>query len=517
MSRATTTNSLSVPDALILQSASMPPCPRAGYWVLTSIPAIGSLGGTEDPAYPTDVCENNLPGKGLEEVFWRDYPSAEPGLIQNVCRWPQFSPPNTSVPDGWYYALGTYGNTWPRERSNAPRDMYLKLEYNPADDLRQIPDCLGFVYESCEAQLRNAGFTDIRRVDPSGRDIDFTRPPDAVSRTAPTSGSLVPVNTEIAVYANPPEKQHWASFFQPILRFDTSERWRPLSLGVFFAERNPDGSARHSLCNDLTESLDCVGLIDASQLSDSLYDDTADFIDMQSQGGTADEDDFVTPHGCREPGLQECEQGGVAATYFQRVRSPGGYDVYDYWWYFRFNDVPDAWHDAALLAGDPLMHEGDWEGVSVGVTPGGRTFDYAAFSQHGTWYGYLKEAMQCDSGGAASCSGGLFSQGPDGRRVHAFVADGTHALYPDPCSRIAEFNCHQNGPGVLETGHDGEKWWGGNDDPATPLRGSTRMRRGCGGRGTGGSLERRNPTGEMDRAAPRDLEATASTTESRGT
>ena len=58
-------------------------------------------------------------GSGAEEVFWR----STPGRQRYICRYTQYAPFGTKVPDGWYYGL-----PWRTERNSAPRDVYLKLD-----------------------------------------------------------------------------------------------------------------------------------------------------------------------------------------------------------------------------------------------------------------------------------------------------------------------------------------------------------------------------------------------------
>lgn len=100
-----------------------------------------------------------------------------------------------------------------------------------------------------------------------------------------------------------------------------------------------------------------------------------------------------------------------------------------------------------------------------------RTFDWASFSQHGTWYRYLRENLSCDGEERGSC--GTDTQ-PGGERVTVYVANNSHANYPQKCAEQVEYRCmsHEKLAGfidVYEGGHDGDEAWGNNEDRTGPL------------------------------------------------
>lgn len=65
---------------------------------------------------------------------------------------------------------------------------------------------------------------------------------------------------------------------------------------------------------------------------------------------------------------------------------------------------------------------GDWEGATVAPSKEGNTFDYAAFSQHGTSYAYLRNVLRCEDAPAESLPE-RGSCGPSSTRIDDLVAD----------------------------------------------------------------------------------------------
>lgn len=63
-------------------------------------------------------------------------------------------------------------------------------------------------------------------------------------------------------------------------------------------------------------------------------------------------------------------------------------------------------------------------------------------------------------------------QSPSGQRVHAFIAEGSHAAYPQPCGGDGCWQTEASGETDLypEQDFDGERKWGRNNDPAALLR-----------------------------------------------
>lgn len=133
------------------------------------------------------------------------------------------------------------------------------------------------------------------------------------------------------------------------------------------------------------------------------------------------------------------------------------YTYLDYWLFYRFNDFSLD------------EHEGDWEGVTLGVAHSSSGFDFASFAQHTERSTYLRSSLQCDEGGDGSCG---TDASPAGTRLRVFVASGSHASYPGPCSSgwIPPTVCGQPGTIPAEANHDGEAAWGRSHDE--PLAGA---------------------------------------------
>jgi hypothetical protein len=95
------------------------------------------------------------------------------------------------------------------------------------------------------------------------------------------------------------------------------------------------------------------------------------------------------------------------------------YALIQYWVFFR-NDLWDA--DAAI-GSLRQRHEGDWEAVIVGLSPTGPLF--VAYTHHcgGTWVPWEKAERVAQAAG------------DEGLHPVAWVARGSHALYPDPKPR----------------------------------------------------------------------------------
>lgn len=245
--------------------------------------------------------------------------------------------------------------------------------------------------------------------------------------------------------------QFLAARFRPILRFDEGEKWRPLDVPRFFAERDSVGNPLHILCTVQS----CQGLEDANTLNQ--FPNSAWMIIGRPEGDAGrdpEANDWRSPDpACVQGGLLDCDAGEYSRIYTTTTTRSAGYEYADYWWFYRYNEFPGTG-----------SHEGDWEGMTIApslTVPG--TFDFVAFDQHGRQQTYLRETLTCDAG--TRC-GSDFAQlgGPDGTRVWAYVAGGSHATYPTACSNL----CLQDGTLPLpETDHGGERPWGRNNDPGS--------------------------------------------------
>jgi hypothetical protein len=249
--------------------------------------------------------------------------------------------------------------------------------------------------------------------------------------------------------------------FRPILLFDTSEKWRPLNVDRFAGERDDNDAPIHLVCQAQPPAgPDCQPFGSLDDLA--LHHDSSSYIDVAGDG--TDEASYrTTDPSCLLGDLYDCDSGPASAIYYHAVEEEA-YTYLDYWFLYRYNDVID------LPGTEGLTHEGDWEGVTVVPSLADPdTFDFVSFAQHnGAPYAYLRSNLRCDYGGEFSCGE---ANALSGARVHAYVAQGTHATYAEPCSRDIVIDCTQSNSAIPEGGHDGTREWGNNSgDPALTVR-----------------------------------------------
>jgi hypothetical protein len=157
--------------------------------------------------------------------------------------------------------------------------------------------------------------------------------------------------------------------------------------------------------------------------------------------------------------LRDCDTGPRSSIYYRAPGIYGGYEYIDYWYFYRANYFFEKID----------FHEGDWEGATVAPSLEGDSFDYAAFSQHGTFYSYLRNVLRCEDKPASTLpERGTCSS--TSHRIDDLVANGDHANYTTPCKEELPTSCQQNGPYHAEAGYDGTHRWGrAYDESATSL------------------------------------------------
>ena len=261
------------------------------------------------------------------------------------------------------------------------------------------------------------------------------------------------------------DTQFLALTFEPLLLFDTTEPWPPLSVDAFFAEDD------NHICTAGQSVADCATITSESSLAG--YNATDDFIAGDGDGSNPfsyqDENINSDCETSAVDGLLDCNSGPRSLIYYHVTPySETGYYYIDYWLFYRYNYYP--WFQYYSSVGD---HEGDWESVTIGLstTDSADTFDFASFSQHGQWYSYLRQNLTCDS--TISSPGSCVGSPNVGNRVSDFVASGTHANYPDECSggsTLADA-CWEENNDPPEGSHNGELVWGNNffDDASLSL------------------------------------------------
>jgi hypothetical protein len=226
------------------------------------------------------------------------------------------------------------------------------------------------------------------------------------------------------------EEAALARDFRPILRFDSSEPWRPVSVDALVAESFAGG--RHRFCTDNPEPATdtCTDLTSVAQIQGAppTYIDLFNY-SVGSRGYRAPTL-RACPQRSQPPGLRDCNAGPTSAIYYN-ASLRGDQLFIDYWWFLRFND---------FQAG---THEGDWEGVTVVLGDQPRRVLFVVFDAHGRQYRYRRSLVQFT-----------------GRRPHVFVALGSHGAYPRRCSQRF---CVRTGSSPLpEPRFNGKARWGNN-------------------------------------------------------
>jgi lysophospholipase L1-like esterase len=259
--------------------------------------------------------------------------------------------------------------------------------------------------------------------------------------------------------------------FRPVLFFDHSEPWRPLEVDRFLEER-AGSRAAHDLCvpdgPDGDGEADCGQLESARDLAEQAFASSEAYIDVDA--GREGKHRFAAPDlacngqlaGALLERLLDCDGGEATALYYQVTRS-GKMAYIDYWYFLRFNKTDGF---------GKFDHQADWEGMVVAVDLANpTTFAWAAYAAHeGPPWRYDRRIMRCDGGVLGSCGSDAL---PSGRRPHAYLADGSHATYPVPCSRshteldggrriLKLLACRQNEKRLPERGFDGGAPWAAN-------------------------------------------------------
>lgn len=291
------------------------------------------------------------------------------------------------------------------------------------------------------------------------------------------------------IRAPKPADANLAASFAPLLRFDSSEKWRPLNVATLFGERDAGGLPLHRRCLPY-DSPDAARLLGVSQypttagpddysvpqssggqtvfipvarcprtgsLADAISWRSPDaYVDLQQLGPSTSQGDFSSPDArCHVGILLDCNGNEIAgddkSAIYYYVTETSGYAYVQYWMFYRYNSYSDS-----ISTG---KHEGDWEAVAVAPSLDGTTFDFASFSQHGAWFSYLRANLRCGDQADLSCGTSTVHRG---KRLISYVSNGSHANYPLACQEVvAELSCVR-GTGAPERGYDGAKPWGHN-------------------------------------------------------
>ena len=241
-----------------------------------------------------------------------------------------------------------------------------------------------------------------------------------------------------------------ATSFRPVLAFTGGEHWRPLDIPHFLGES-------HRICRGASACDPAASTIVTTPDDLANYPFPDARIDIE---GRADHpEDYQSPScGSNGTSLYDCDIGPDTSYYYNIARSSGGYTYLDYWFFYRYNEAPDA--SGAL----GYNHEGDWESVSVAPSRDASHVEFASFSEHGKWFSYLASNLTCGANwqGPGSCSA-------TGQRVLSYVARGTHANYAQSCDGIPTL-CWSHASGAPDGPHNGETLYGRNDESSALAR-----------------------------------------------
>jgi hypothetical protein len=320
-----------------------------------------------------------------------------------------------------------------------PRENVAATAVGPMQTLQQAEDRSEQLLAELRARVARDGTPEPPLGDPR------VRAPDPCSGLTPDLG---PRDTQ--------ELDERASFelarrYRPILRFDSREPWRPLSVESLFREER-DGSPSHSLC---TRADACRGLRGAGDLGAAATSQGASTSFVDLAGDALRGVDHRTPAlslcpGGQPPGVLDCDRGGASAIYFRALQANGRVYV-DYWWFLRYNHFARGGASELCRPGAPVEcfdHEGDWEGVTVVTAPGRPDVaQYVSYASHSGAFRYAFEAVE-----------------RQGDRPVVFIANGSHAAYAVPCERRCVQLNRLAGERVPETTADGKRGWGRNED-----------------------------------------------------
>jgi hypothetical protein len=249
------------------------------------------------------------------------------------------------------------------------------------------------------------------------------------------------------------EAQTLASLYRPVLRFDRGERWRPLNIDRLLVESDTDGPV-HRLCDGVeAEELHCPAITDAAQLGGEPSSPTA-YVNFQGTrlgGGEHGAVGLADCPGAQAPVLQDCDHGPASAIYYRAVRANRRTYI-DYWWFLRYNRFAKS--SASELCGSFLTnskncfdHEGDWEGVTaVTAVDDPERLEFVDYAAHEGVFRYALSEVH-----------------HEGQRPVVFVANGSHAAYPEACPRDCSQVAKLLGHALPEDDTDGSQPWGRNE------------------------------------------------------
>ncbi len=258
--------------------------------------------------------------------------------------------------------------------------------------------------------------------------------------------SEVPSNTAASLAAR----------FRPWLLFDTRERWQPLNIDSLLDE------GTHKFCRGAGNT-DCT-VIENHAAFDQLVGQTGELGAHLNLAGSG----VGQYHGSAPcpPPLLDCGTGPTSAIYYHVTESNDRFYI-DYWWFLRFNHFaiskPLCFSQDLQKASVCDEHEGDWEGVTVVTPPNDANHAaYVVYAAHKGSFRYSTTSLQM--------------VGADRTRPVVYLANGSHAAYPIPCTGEACFQPVGLAAGGLfdipDGRYDGGLSWARNPDDQCGLGGT---------------------------------------------
>jgi hypothetical protein len=239
-----------------------------------------------------------------------------------------------------------------------------------------------------------------------------------------------------------------AERYRPWLKFDTLEQWRPLSISHLFEERQ-NGVPAHQFCYR-PPTKPCTPIANDAEFRQDVATPSAPGSSTYIDLAGSRLDDYHGPVQCGA--LADCGTPPASAIYYHVTESNDRFYI-DYWWFLRFNhfyrSVPNFSCHSAFARENGICdeHEGDWEGVTAVTSPGDDTqLDYVVYAAHKGTFRYAASELHPEQG----------------TRFDVYVARGSHASYPKPCSKSCSQPIALAAQGLVtlpESSFDGTKDW----------------------------------------------------------
>ena len=206
-----------------------------------------------------------------------------------------------------------------------------------------------------------------------------------------------------------------AARFRPWLLFDTHEHWQPLNVDSLLDE------GTHKFCRGAGNT-DCTLIANHGEFEQLVRQTPELGAHLNLDGSSVGQ--YRGSASCTPSSLFDCGTGPGSAIYYHVTDSNDRFYI-DYWWFLRFNHF--AITKSLCLSQDLQKasvcdeHEGDWEGVTVVTPPNDPSrAAYVVYAAHKGSFRYSTTSLQM--------------KGADNTRPVVYLASGSHAAYPIPCT-----------------------------------------------------------------------------------